>query len=41
MMVLQSSKEMKCAGRDRTDETVISRLRFGHTGLNSSLFKIG
>ena len=25
----------------RRDETIISRLRFGHTGLNSTLLKIG
>jgi len=30
-----------CTGRKRRDETIISRLRFGHTGLNSNLFKIG
>jgi len=33
--------EMRCTGRKRRDETIISRLRFGHTGLNSTLFKIG
>jgi len=33
--------EMRCTGRKRRDETIISRLRFGHTGLNSNLFKIG
>ncbi len=32
---------MGCAGRNRKDETIISRLRFGHTGLNSTLFNIG
>lgn len=38
---LQNSEEMRCAGRNRIDETVISRLRFGHSGLNSTLFKTG
>ena len=41
-MVLQSSKEsgrVRCAGRDRTNETIISR--FGHTGLNGTLYKTG
>lgn len=33
--------EMRCAGGNRRDETVISRLRFGHTGLNGMLWKIG
>ena len=28
-------------GRSRREETVISRLRFGHTGLNASLFMVG
>jgi len=32
---------MRCTGRKMRDETIMSRLRFGHTGLNSTLFKIG
>ena len=32
---------MRRTGRNRKEETVISRLRFGHTRLNSNLFKIG
>jgi len=36
--VLQSSK---CAGRNRRDEIIISRLRFEHTILNSTLYKMG
>ncbi|KAF7644735.1 hypothetical protein LDENG_00216660 [Lucifuga dentata] len=32
---------MRSAGRNQRDETDIWRLRFGHTGLNISLFKIG
>lgn len=27
-------------GRNRIEETIISRMRFGHTGLNTTLFKI-
>ena len=37
MMVLQSSKES--GRRNRSDEAIISRLRFGHTGLNSTMDK--
>jgi len=33
--------EMRCMARKRRDETIISRLRFGHPGLNNTLFKIG
>lgn len=33
--------EMRRAGRKRTEERIISRMKFGHTGLNSALFKIG
>ncbi|XP_037536736.1 uncharacterized protein LOC119413748 [Nematolebias whitei] len=33
--------EMRRAERNRREETVISRLRFGHTGLNRTLFIIG
>lgn len=33
--------EMRGAERNRKEETIITRLRFGHTGLNGSLFKIG
>jgi len=36
-----SKIEITCMARKRRDETIISRLRFGHTGLNSTLFKIG
>ncbi|XP_027861616.1 uncharacterized protein LOC114137195 [Xiphophorus couchianus] len=32
---------MRRTGQNRKEETVISRLRFGHTRLNSNLFKIG
>lgn len=32
---------MRCAGKNREEETVISRIRFGHTGLNSTLFVMG
>jgi len=39
--VNMSKMEMRCMPRKRRDETIISRLRFGHTGLNSILFKIG
>lgn len=32
---------MKSTGRRRREETITSRLRFGHTGLNSKLFISG
>jgi hypothetical protein len=32
---------MRSTGRTRKEETIISRLHFGHTRLNSTLFKIG
>uniref|UniRef100_A0A1A8H245 RNase H type-1 domain-containing protein n=1 Tax=Nothobranchius korthausae TaxID=1143690 RepID=A0A1A8H245_9TELE len=32
---------MRDTGRSRREEVVISRLRFGHTGLNTTLFMIG
>lgn len=32
---------MRRAGRKRNEERIISRMRFGPTGLNSTLFKIG
>uniref|UniRef100_A0A3P9PXL0 Reverse transcriptase zinc-binding domain-containing protein n=1 Tax=Poecilia reticulata TaxID=8081 RepID=A0A3P9PXL0_POERE len=32
---------MRGTVRSRKEENIISRLRFGHTGLNSALFKIG
>ena len=32
---------MRRVGRNRREETIISRLRFGHTALNSTLFIIG
>ena len=32
---------IRSTGRTRKEETIISRLRFGHTRLNSTLFKIG
>ena len=32
---------IRSTGRTRKEETIISRLRFGHTSLNSTLFKIG
>ena len=31
---------MRCGGKNRREEAVLSRLRFGHTGLNSTLFLI-
>lgn len=31
----------KCIKRNRREETVTSRVGFGHTGLNSTLFTIG
>ncbi len=33
--------EMRSAGKNRRDEIVISRMRFGHTRLNSTLYKMG
>ena len=33
--------EMRCGDKSRREESVLSRLRFGHTGLNSTLFLIG
>uniref|UniRef100_A0A8C5GUC5 C2H2-type domain-containing protein n=1 Tax=Gouania willdenowi TaxID=441366 RepID=A0A8C5GUC5_GOUWI len=32
---------MRSAGTNRRNELIISRLRFGHSGINSTLFKIG
>ncbi len=32
---------MRSAGKNRRDEIVISRMRFGHTRLNSTLYKMG
>ncbi len=32
---------MRSAGENRRDEIVISRMRFGHTRLNSTLYKMG
>ena len=32
---------MRSTGRTPREETIISRLRFGHTRLNCTLFKIG
>ena len=32
---------MRSMGRTQREETIISRLQFGHTRLNSTLFKIG
>ncbi len=32
---------MRSAGKTRRDEIVISRMRFGHTRLNSTLYKMG
>ncbi len=33
--------EMRSAGKNRRDERVISRMGFGHTRLNSTLYKMG
>uniref|UniRef100_A0A8C2HUK7 Uncharacterized protein n=1 Tax=Cyprinus carpio TaxID=7962 RepID=A0A8C2HUK7_CYPCA len=33
--------EMRSAGKNRRDEIVISRMRFGHTRLNGTLYKMG
>ncbi len=33
--------EKRSIGRSKKEETVITRLRLGHTGLNSTLLKIG
>ena len=33
--------EVRGAGRNRREETVITRLRLGHTGLNGALYRIG
>lgn len=32
---------MRCSARDRMEEVVFTGLRFGHTGLNNTLYKIG
>lgn len=32
---------MRYAGRNKRDGIIISRLKFGHTGINGLLFKIG
>ncbi len=32
---------MRSAGKNRRDEIVISRMRFGRTRLNSTLYKMG
>lgn len=39
--IQRKTGEMRSRGRNRREETVIARLRFGHTGLNNMLFLIG
>lgn len=39
--IQRKTGDMRRTERNRREETIISRLRFGHTGLNSTLFIIG